>query len=254
MTVKGQSGLGRIRIFEDFGVTYEAVTATVAPPIPMGAYFSLVGQGLADTDSGAIRLDSDGLSGVTQFQTTNEDVHAAGVQTATMFDVGLMGTIAMEARVRLAAVTADTAETFIGFSDVNTDLAIIEGAICHGDTVTLTLTASDICGFLMASDLTDEPDVVAVFNGGSTTGVTVAATNSLSHDMVAGEWTLLRLEIDNNGTARWSINEVLKKTVVGAVSTTTDLCFSALTETKTTSSVTMDLDYILIEANRDWNA
>jgi len=254
MTINAQSGQGRIRIFEDFGVTVQPVLSTVAPPIPLGAYLQLVGQGLADTDSGAVRLDSDGLSGVTQFLTTNEDVHAAGVQTATMFDVALMGTIVMEARVRMAALTAATCEAFIGFSDVNTDLAIIEGAICHGDTVTLTLTASDICGFLLASDLTDADDWHAVFAGGTTTGVTASASNDLDDDAVAGEWQILRLEIDPNGTARWLIDGVLKKTVVGAVSTTTDLCFSALREAKTAAVATMDVDYILIEANRDWNA
>jgi len=252
MTINAQSGSGEIRIFDDFIGPGELVAGTTAPPVKLGQYFNIVGQGIAEADSGAIRLDSDGLSGVLQLTTTDEDVHAAGLQTATMFDVALMAPIVMEARVRLAAIT--TGEAFIGFSDVNTDLAIIEGAICHGDTVTLTLTASDICGFLMATDLTDSADWHAVFAGGTTTGVTVSTSNDLDDDAVAGEWQILRLEIDPNGTARWYVDGVLKKTVAGAVSTTTDLCFSCIVESKTTAVKTMDVDYVLITANRDWNA
>jgi len=252
MAIQGQSGRGRIEIFDDFVGQGQLVAQTTAPPIRLGSYFNLVGQGLAETDSGAIRLDSDGLSGVVQLTTTNEDIHAAGLQTATMFDVALMAPLVMEARVRFAAIT--TGESFIGFSDVNTDLAIVEGAICHGDTVTLTLTASDICGFLMATDLTDGADWHSVFNGGTTTGVTISTSNDLDDAAVAGEWQVLRMEIDPNGTARWYTDGALKKTVAGAVSTTTNLCFNCITESKTTAVKTMDVDYIYISATRNWDA
>jgi len=252
MTVNAQSGLGQVKIFEDFFGIGELVAATTAPPVKLGSYFNVVGQGIAETDSGAVRLDSDGLSGVIQLTTTNEDVHCAGLQTATMFDVALMGTIVMEVRFRMAAIT--DGEVFIGFSDVNTDLAIIEGAICHGATTTITLTASDLVGFLYASDLTDTADWHMVYNGGTTTGETVSTNIDADDDAVAGEWQILRLEIDNNGTARWLIDGVLLKTLAGAVSTTTDLCANILVESKTTAVKTGDVDYVLIEANRDWNA
>ena len=247
-----QSGKGRIEIFEDFLGHGEPVAATTAPPIRLGAYFNLVGQGLAEIDSGAPRLDSDGLSGVIQLTTTDEDVHAAGLQTATMFDVAKMGTIVMEVRVRHAAITAALGESFIGFSDVNTDLAIIEGAICHGDTITITLTASDLVGFLLAGDLTDSADWHMVYNGGTTTGVTVSTSLDADAAAVAGDFQVLRVEIDTNGTARWYIDGALKQTVEGAVSTTTDLCANIIVESKSTAVKTMDVDYALIRANRDW--
>ena len=247
-----QSGKGRIEIFEDFIGIGEPLAATTAPPIKLGAYLNLVGQGLAETDSGAARLDTDGLSGVIQFTTTDEDVHCSGWQTATMFDVGLMGTIVLETRIRHAAITAALGETFIGFSDVNTDLAIIEGAICHGDTITVTLTASDLVGFLLAGDLTDSADWHMVYNGGTTTGVTVATSLDADTSAVAGDFQILRLEIDPNGTVRWYINGALKQTVTGAVSTTVDLCAQGLVESKSAAVKTMDTDYVLIRANRDW--
>jgi hypothetical protein len=236
---------------EDFlGGTEVAVASTTAPPINWPPFLTFVGQGIADTDSGAIILDSDGMNGVVQLTTTNEDVHCAGFQTPVMFDVALNGTIVLEVRARQAAL--NTGEVFIGFSDVATDLAIIEGAICHGDTVTVTLTASDLVGFLMASDLTDNSDWHGVYNGGTTTGETTSTSVDFDAGATAGEYQVLRLELFPNGTVEWWVDGVLEQTVTGAVSTSVDLCLNVLVETKTTAVKTLDVDYIKVWANRDW--
>ena len=246
-----QSGDSRLVINEDFlGGTEVAVASTTAPPINWPPFLTFVGQGIADTDSGAVMLDSDGMNGVVQLTTTNEDVHCAGFQTPVMFDVALNGTIVMEVRCRQAAL--NTGEVFIGFSDVATDLAIIEGAICHGDTTTLTLTASDIIGFLMASDLTDNSDWHGVYNGGTTTGETTSTSVDFDAGATAGEYQVLRLELFPNGTVEWWVDGVLEQTVTGAVSTSVDLCMNVLVESKTTAVKTLDVDYIRVWANRDW--
>ena len=246
-----QSGDSRLVINEDFlGGTEVAVASTTAPPINWPPFLTFVGQGIADTDSGAVMLDSDGMNGVVQLTTTNEDVHCAGFQTPVMFDVALNGTIVMEVRCRQAAL--NTGEVFIGFSDVATDLAIIEGAICHGDTVTVTLTASDIVGFLMASDLTDNSDWHGVYNGGTTTGETTSTSVDFDAGATAGEYQVLRLELFPNGTVEWWVDGVLEQTVTGAVSTSVDLCMNVLVESKTTAVKTLDVDYIRVWANRDW--
>ena len=248
-----QSGDSRLVINEDFlGGTEVAVASTTAPPINWPPFLTFVGQGIADTDSGAVMLDSDGLNGGVQLTTTNEDVHCAGFQTPVMFDVALNGAIVLEARVRQAAL--NTGEVFIGFSDVATDLAIIEGAICHGDTVTLTLTASDLIGFLMASDLTDNSDWHGVYNGGTTTGETTSTSVDFDAGATAGEYQVLRLELFPNGTAEWWVDGVLEQTVTGAVSTSVDLCLNVIVESKTTAVKTLDVDYIKVWANRDWTA
>jgi len=169
-----------------------------------------------------------------------------------MFDVGLNGTIVLEARVRQAAL--NTGEVFIGFSDVATDLAIIEGAICHGDTITVTLTASDLVGFLMASDLTDNSDWHGVYAGGTTTGETTSTSVDFDAGATAGEYQILRLELFPNGTAEWWVDGVLEQTTTGAVSTSVDLCLNVLVESKTTAVKTLDVDYIKVWANRDWTA
>lgn len=245
-----QSAIGEMVFLEDFAGQGIVVADTTAPPIQFGTFLNLVGQGLAETDSGAVRLDSDGLAGVIQLSTTDEDVHAAGFQTATMFAVGKMAPLVLEVRSRQAVIA--TGEIFIGFSDVNTDLAIIEGAIAHGATTTLTLTASDMVGFLKSADLTDTSLWHAVYNGGSATGVTSSTTAGLGVSSVAGDFKVFRIEIYPSGTVCWYIDGVLLKTVVGAVSTTTNLCVNVLCESKTTAVKTMDIDYILVKANRDW--
>ncbi len=247
-----QSEVGRIHIFEDFiGGFDEAFANTTDAAIDVPPYFQLVGQGMTETDHGAILLDSDGLSGVIQLQATNESEHCIGLQTAAMFDVGLMGTIVAETRVRMAAVT--TREVFFGFSSVVTDAGILEGAIIHGGTATITLTGANVIGFLMSSELTDSTDWHMVYKGGSATGETDSTDIDADAGVVAGDFQILKLEMDNNGTARWFIDGVLKQTKTGAVSTSNDLACQIMAEEKgTTGSCSIDVDYILIDANRDW--
>jgi len=92
--------------------------------------------------------------------------------------------------------------------------------------------------------------------GGSTAdGATAADVNLGTADdagVTAGEWQVLRLEIDNNGTVRWTINGRLKKTVKGAVSTTTDVAVVMANAANTTELVITEIDYIMVDANRDW--
>lgn len=247
-----ESGPGQIHLFDDFsgGASVELAGTTEAPLDVGNGSFTLVGQGLAETDSGAVFLDSDATNGVLQLTTTNEAEHAAGVCTPIMWDVGLMGTIVAECRVRQAALV--TREVFFGFSDVQTDLAILEGAIAHGATTTFTLTASDICGFWMSSELTAAAEWHAIHNGGTATGVTDSTALDLDVDAVAGEYDILRLEMDTNGTARWYINGDRVKTLAGAVSTSVDLSLLLIVEEKSTAVATMDVDYLMVKGNRDW--
>ena len=117
-----QSGPGVIEIFEDF-IGAEWIVAETAVSGSIGS-LRIIGDGVAETDSGAVSLDSDGLSGVIQLTTTNEDKHACGLATAVMWDVALMGTLVLEARIRLPA-EANRA-VFVGFSDVATDAVSLE--------------------------------------------------------------------------------------------------------------------------------
>ena len=245
-TVQGPKG--QIEIFEDFVGAEVPVALTNA----FGNIGSLrvIGDGLAETDSGIVSLDSDGVNGVAQFTTTNEDKHAVGVSTATMFDVGNMGTIVAEARVRLPAVA--NREVFFGLSDVNTDTVSLEDDVFHGNGTTITLTASDGAGFLFCSELTDATDWHMIYNGGTTTGETTSTNVDADDVATAGEFQILRLEVAENGTCRWYIDGVLKQTQTGAVSTSVDMAVILVVESKTTSALTMDVDYFYVRSARDF--
>ena len=245
-----QSGPGVIEIFEDF-TGPEWIIAETAASGSIGP-FRVVGQGVADNDAGITILESDALNGVAQMVSPNaSDNDAIFLTTATMFDVGLMGTIVAEARVRLPDL--DTKEVFFGFSDLNSDTHSMEGVLIHGTGTTTTLTASDLVGFHWSSEYTDDDDWHGVYNGGTTTGQTVSTSTDLDDDAVAGEFQVLRLELAPNGRVDWYIDGVLKQTVAGAVSTSVDLACQLGVEIKGTgSNELLDVDYILIRANRDW--
>ena len=166
-----------------------------------------------------------------------------------------MGTLVAECRVQFDNI--DTKAFYFGFTDVNTDTGILEGEQLVAAGATLTLTASDLCGFLIDAEATDDEDWIMVYNGGTTTGETTIASIDADADPVDGaagtrEWQILRLEIGANGTARWYIDGVLKQTVTGAVSTSTNLCLLAMVEARGAAIENVFLDYIYVSANRNW--
>lgn len=247
-----QSEAGYIEVFEDFKAGEDIVANTAASRAFGESGLRVVGEGIAEADSGITVLESNGLNGVGRLTVTDEDNHSCGLVTAKMFDVAKNGPLVAEARVQFADL--DTKEFFFGFTDVNDDNQIIEGGIMHGATGTLTLTASDLVGFYLSSELTDDEDWHMVYNGGSTTGETTSDSVDANDDAVAGEFQILRLEIDPNGTARWYIDGKLKQTTAGAVSTTVDLAGIIMVHNlaNTASTEDVDVDYVWFRANRDW--
>ena len=245
-----QSGYGKVSIFEDFLAGEDIVAATAATRSFGSSGLRVIGQGIAETDSGITVGESDGLNGVGILTTTNEDAHSIGLTTGKVFDVGKMAPINIECRVQFPDL--DTKAFYFGLTDVNGDTAILEGENLVAASGTLTLSASDLCGFLIDAEATDDEDWIMVYNGGTTTGETTIANIDADNDAVAGEWDILRLEVGINGTARWYINGVLKQTVTGAVSTSTDLAVLAMIEARAASNEYAWIDYIAIEANRDW--
>tara|TARA_R100000781_G_C4064686_1_gene122313 strand:- start:82 stop:846 length:765 start_codon:yes stop_codon:yes gene_type:complete len=250
-TVLGANG--RIEMFEDFLAGEDIVANTAVGRSFGGSGFRVIGQGSEDTDSGITVLESDGLNGVGDFTTTNEVDHTIALTTGKVFDVGKMGTIVAEIRVQFADL--DTKEFYFGFTDVNGDTAILEGenvSANASDALLIDLHASDLCGFFLSAELTDDEDWHMVYNGGTTTGETTAANIDADDDAVAGEFQVLRLEIANNGTARWYIDGVLKQTKTGAISTSTDVALIAMLEAKTAAIEHAYVDYLYVSANRDW--
>ena len=245
-----QSGYGKISIFEDFLAGEDIVATTAATRAFGGSGLRVIGQGIAEADSGITVGEADGLNGVGILTTTNEDAHSCGLTTGKVFDVGKMAPINTECRVQFPDL--DTKAFYFGLTDVNGDTAILEGENLVAASGTLTLSASDLCGFLIDAEATDDEDWIMVYNGGTTSGETTIANIDADNDAVAAEWDVLRLEVSINGTARWYVNGVLKQTVTGAVSTSTDLAVLAMIEARAASNEYAWIDYIAIEANRDW--
>ena len=251
-----QSGHGRIEIFEDF-VGAEHIVAETAASGAIGS-LRVIGDGIAETDSGVVNLESGGLSGVARLTTTNEDKHGCYLATPVMFDVALNGPLVLEARVKVQAVA--NRAMFIGFSDVNADALSLEDDLIHGNGTTTTLTASDLVGFHFSSEYTDDTDWHTVYNGGTTTGETTSTSLDVDDVVAADVWQILRVEVAPNGTAFFYIDGVAvggstsAKTsgVSGAASTSVDMAAIVGVESKTTSVLDMDVDYIYISANRDW--
>ena len=245
-----QSGYGKVSIFEDFLAGEDIVAATAASRSFGGSGLRVIGQGIAENDSGITVGESDGLNGVGILTTTNEDAHSCGLTTGKVFDVGKMAPINIECRVQFPDL--DTKAFYFGLTDVNADTTILEGNNLVASGTSLTLSASDLCGFLIDAEATDDEDWIMVYNGGTTSGETTIANIDADNDAVAGEWDVLRLEVSINGTARWYVNGVLKQTVEGAVSTSTDLAVLAMIEARSAAIEYAWIDYIAIEANRDW--
>ena len=252
MTINAQSGVGKIRLFNDFFGGEEQTDAETEACVDAGD-FKIVGDTIADTDTQQTTLDTDGLSGVLQLETTDVDKDSTALATAVAFDVALMRPLIIEARVRFAALT--TRVFFLGFANTcQDDLSIEDDLFDVTAVTTIENTATNITGFLFQSELTESTELHCIYKGGANTSSVTTTNNELDVVLTAGEWMLLRLEIDPNGTARWFADGALVKTQAGAASTTTDLAALCGVGSVGGTQVTMDVDYLLVEANRDWNA
>jgi len=249
MTIKGQSGVGKIRLFNDFCGTDDGYSDDQSSG-NLGD-FIVGGEGIEETTAGCSQPTSGGLSGVCRLTTHSSDKDTAFIGTGINFDVALMAPIVVEARVQFVDLTAKAA--FIGLTSILTFDEQMDDILDYSAVEVVTLTA-ELAGFWLSSQHTETEMWHMVYNGGTTTGQT-DTTEIEGVDAVKTEWQILRLEVDPNGTARWYIDGVLKQTVEGAVSTTTDFAVCCgVTENSGADVAVMDVDYLLVEANRDWNA
>ena len=243
-----QSGIGRIEIFEDFlGEEDPFAPASQTIKRSIGS-LRVVGLGTADGDAGVTILEATPtLSGVGRLTASATGGDVTALVTAKCFDVALMGTLVLEVRVQFEDLL--TSSCFIGFCDTNDVAETIPAEI---STTTLSIAATSCVGFVFDGNATTVDGWYFAYNGGTTAATTVSADVDSGIVLVEDEWDILRVEIDNDATARWYINGVLKKTLEGACSTSTNLSAFVGVESEGGTAETMDVDYILIRANRDW--
>ena len=240
-----ESGPGQIRLFNDFfGGT--ALTNTMDSE-SMGDFYA-GGEGFEDSSAG-IEPGGAALSGVINLTSGATDADTSFIGTGISFDVGLMGTIVLEARVQLPDL--DTKEIFFGLTSILTPDEQLQDIVINSNSTTLTLTAG-LAAFYLSDELTDDEDWHGIHNGGTATASTATGTVDLNTEAVAGIWQVLRMEILSNGTVRWYIDGVLLQTVVGAVSTTTNFAVCLAAAANSANASIMQVDYLLVEAGRDW--
>ena len=193
----------------------EADTATSAVLGPHG--FTILGDGVHETDSGALlagspaegllqalRLSSSATAGGDLCALSTPVVSGAGIYQPdqhgmALFDVELTNISALTARI-----------VFMGFAGI---VAVGETDVVTAATTVTTLTQNDIAALYMASTATDADRIIAAFSKAGTpstqdyavltdlnTGVNMAA---------AGTAQRFRVEVDADGAVRMFIAKVL---------------------------------------------
>lgn len=247
-----ESGYGKIKLFNDFtgeecylpAVDHASATGALWN---IGQGFTVKGEEINDSVAGIAAVE-DGLNG--QILCTTSDGEATDsmfVSTETIFKPSVNAPMVFETRMEMAALT--NREIFAGFVG---SMADEQSTLLTCVTEAITYTESDLCGFAFDTGLTTDVEWHLVYSGGSTTADALSTNLNSGVTPVVNEMNVLRVEIDNNGTARWYIDGVLLKTLAGAVSTTAVFAGCVGAVCTTTTSVTFAIDYIAVEANRDW--
>jgi len=249
-----ESGPGKIRLFNDFcGPEIPVATAVAYGTTAGGCNYYLgdfaVKGDLADTDAGVVSLAIP--SGAVRVTGTNEDDIGMSLVTELVFSVPLNGTLIVEARIQMQALTARN--IFVGFCGVGADNFL--PPLVDSNATTHTLTATDLIGLNFNSIYTGASLFWhTVHNGGTLAGPTATSATVTDVVPVAAEWQVLRVEIDTDGTVEYWIDGTRKARIENAATVTaTDLLCAVVGCYGTTTTITdVDVDYMLVTANRDW--
>lgn len=245
-----QAGPGKVRMWNDFCGPEIPVATNVAYGTTAGGCnyylgdFSVKGE-LEQTDIGIVALGV--VSGAVRVGEADGNGKGVALVSELVFSPTLQGPVILEARVQMQALT--TRSIFVGFCGTIAD-DIAEPLTTS--TTTHTLTAADLCGFVFDSQASASTAWHACYNGGTRTGETVSANTTTGIIAVAGEWDILRVEMYADATAKYWINGVLESEVATAIDP--DILQGAIVGAWATASVDsdIDVDYILVDANRDW--
>ena len=255
MSISGQSGVGKIRLFNDFCGPELPVAGDVAYGTSGGGEnyslgdFTVRGR-LGETDTGVVDLEK--ASGWVRIGSTDENNVGCWVGSGLSFSPTLNGPMIVEARVEHRVLT--TKNAFIGFIGTIVDNVV---EIITSDTATCTRVGNAV-GFMFDSQITTNlttatccyhmPYMI------STTTSQVATAIAASQIIVAAEADILRVEIDPDGAARWYMNGKLEQSIGPALAADVGTLMAGGVGVwgTTTTDADIDADYLLVEANRDW--
>lgn len=252
---------GAVVTLESNGFQWIVVAASDVAPSSIGEVFTFIddftAQALSEDghspwilNSGAdaqaldpaINLQS---GGVVRLTTGDADGTTANDGSQLVMAVPVLaqsGGLVFETRLHInTAIT--TVSVFAGL----TDSTALEEAFSNSADV-ITSTATDGVGFLYDTDATtDEWWAVAVDSGTDDTG---NATSGIAP--VADTYQVLRIEVSaDGGTIRFFIDGALVKTLTGGgVSPDVALYATIIACATTTTSKTVDVDYVMVSTNR----
>ena len=255
MGISGQGECGAIRLFNDFcGPEIPVANAVAYGTTAGGCNYSLgdfvVKGDLAETDTGIAGLDKS--SGFVRISGNDENGKGVWIGSDVAFSPQLNGQLVCEARVESAALTARV--LFVGF------MATCADDVAEPITST-TATCTRVCnaiGFLFDSQLTVQAVSGTEYWSMPYMISTTSTQNSTDIDsdqaLVAGECDVLRVVINPDGSAEWWINGELEQTVAAAAGAdvATLLAGGIGCWATTSTAANLDVDYLLVKANRDW--
>lgn len=225
----------RTEVFDDFN-TYQAGFTELDHPwiLNSGADAQALDPNITAAEGGVMRLVTGDADGTTA-NDGSQIVLAVPVQADS-------GGLVFETRLKIATAIT-TVSVFAGL----TDSTALEEAFTNSADV-ITSTASDGCGFLYDTDATtDDWWAVAVDSDVDDTGNASTGTAP-----VADTYQTLRMEVSADGnTIAMYIDGVLEATLAGGgVSSDVNLYATVIACATTTTSKTVDVDYVYVGHTR----
>jgi len=153
-----------------------------------------------------------------------------------------LGGLVFEAKVKPVSSVANVAY-FIGLTDVLATTTLEEPITLSGTT--FTTNASDAVGFVFDTAATTD-----VIYGKGVKADTDSATLTHTAGFVADTSIVLRIEVDTSGNASLYIDGVLLGTITDAVTPGTALTPVVEIMARTTTSKSIDVDYIYVSQDR----
>jgi hypothetical protein len=154
------------------------------------------------------------------------------------------GGLVMEARIRPLTSVADVSY-FIGFTDVLATTTLELPATLS--TTTITYVADNACGWLYDTSATT--DVFYGVGVKATSGIAFANA-VVSTVPVADTAVVLRVAVDSSGTASFYRDGTLVGSLANAITATTDITPVISAMARTTTSKSLDVDYVYCQMNR----
>ena len=256
-----QGSRGTVRCWNDFTGMPDAIAG-----VPDATGETLGDFGLTGVNEGVLGVTIDEPGGILSVTTDTADndnqvIFAAGFKPA---DGGMW----MEARLKLANVSAVKTAAWVGF----TETLSLTTPVVPAETATVTTTyngTGGMVGFGFDSDATtiawrfqagDAGVALATRDALGATGAAIGITAN-SQTITADRWYLFRIEVKPDGKARGYFGDIgaadkLKFIGETTVALGTGDTFHAVVmiENRDGNAEIMEVDYVEVEGHRDWLA